>query len=376
MAISFDSNVQISVTFAAEVDRFDGFSTVVLITENLAADPALIDGDRYRVYTSAASVDADVALGNGAGGGIDAALGAQIKVAFEQDRAPRQVILAQYDSTGGGADEDPGDVIDALDADGVDFYGVALLAGAADEFGDILALAAKIAARRGGTQPKYAIAAAASGAATILDGTALEASGGLETIATRNDISVQYHDGTGTGAALGFARLVARLGYDPDLGSAGFEGAVRGIEAYATDPSDTERAAMEAVNVELYGTFGSTPYISPGTALSGRPLAEQVTADWFAIRFAEDIRDLKLARDAAGEVFPLSPEGQEIIQSAFAIRRLRGEAIGRLAPGESVLNLPNPIPPEDISAERFSGSGRLVVLRGGRIFDFDFTAST
>jgi hypothetical protein len=366
MAISFDGNVNIVVSFAADAERFDGFGTVVAL---IAHDPSspILDGDRYRVYTSASQIAADLALATPE---LTAGIAAQITTAFAQDRAPSRIILAQYEA--GGSPEVPSDAIDALDADGVAYYGVALLTDSATDAAD---LATKIAARRGGTDPKYAIGAATLSGAAMLDGSIVEASGALEDHAAATDFCVQYHDGTGTGAALGFARLVARLGYDPDLGTAGFEGVVRGIEAYATDPTPTQRLAMEGADIELYGQFGGQPYVSPGVSLSGRPLAEQVSIDWFAIRFAEDLRQLKLRRDAAGKQIPLSAEGQEYIQSVFAKRLAIGEAAGKFDPGVSELNLPDPIPASDITAERFSGDGTLALLRGGRIFSLTFTAS-
>lgn len=371
--ISFDGNVSVSVSFAADVDRFDAFGIVVMAVAYNSSNPDLMpDGtggvDRYRVYNSASAITADETANE-----LTALIASQARLAFAQDRPPRSIIIGQYDP-GSGA-EDPSDLIEALDLAGQPFYGFALINSADFSESDIPLAAASLAARRGEPVPKNALLAATVEGANALAGDVTTIAG-----ADYDDadwLTLLYHDGTTTGQALSFAHLVARLGFSPDKGTAGFEGVVRGVEDYVDLALiEAGRANMEAANIQLYGTYGGAPYVSPGKALSGRPLVEQVSVDWFQVRFAEDLRQLKLRRDAAGQQIPLDREGQEIIQSAFARRIERGEALGKFVVGQSTLVLPDPIPASDIAAERFSNDeGKLVLSRGGRIFDLDFTAS-
>lgn len=377
--LSFDNNVSVNITFAADVPRFDAFGRVVLLIPADPSDSDLLGGsDRYKVYSSRQAVNAAVATSE-----LTAALAAQLNVAWLQDRAPSEIVAARFDSLGAGT-EDSGDALDALDADGVAYYGAALLptGTTVDDEAESTIFAAEIDARNGASGSPRVLGAIVLDGANMLDGSIVESAGSLETAATSTRNALYYHDDTtpsetATGAVLGFANLVARLGYDPDLTTQSFEGSVRGITNYSTLPSSTERSDMEDANINLLGTFGAVPYVSPGRSLSGRPLGEQLSVDWFAIRLAEDLRQVKLNRDAIGEILPLNREGQEAIAGEFSKRRQIAGALNKVDPDPDVtfLNLPDPIPAADIAAERFTGTGQIKLVRGGRIIDIDLTAT-
>ena len=381
MATTFDSQVNVNVVFTGEAARFDGFGTVVALYN---ADPGrtnpFLAGDRYRRFSSTQELDAAVAANE-----MTAAEAEMFTVAFAQPRPPSSILIAQYDGTWGGAalNENPSVALDAMITAGEEFYGVAHV-GACD-IEAIRLLDTWLTQKRyivgfvSEDTPLYQGSAAAN---SVLDGSIYGSGAELDVTALANADKIlkpYYHDDIqslsptagDTGNAQALAGMVARLGFDPDLTTAGFEGEVRGIASYTTPLTQTQ---VETNNANFYGTFGGVPYVSPGQMISGRPANERVSVDWFAIRLTEDLIQLKIRRDAEGQIIPLTVEGQEIVRGAFLRRLAIGAALLKFDQAESFISFPFPIPATDIDAERFSASGKLCLIRGGRIFDIDLSA--
>jgi len=304
-------NISITVTLAALPVQAAGFGIVMLLVDQ--ADGNTLDGDRVRTYTNATDAATDQAAAF-----ISATVLVAIQTAFSQVPAPSTVKVGRID-TGGAETYATG--YTAIKVEDDDFYGVVVDKRAAAE--QLLVSAAVEAEGR----LLFIQSDDADWLTTGLPAAYSDLSG-------RERTSVVYHDAATAWADMAMA--CRWLAFDPDEISAVAEGALKSVVAYTTAPTAAQKTFLDAnyVNNGLpYG--GDTFYIDAGVNISGRPLYEMLSADWFATRLQERIAALRTAKSARGEKIPVGIEGQALILSEMDGLAAVGVTAGHFTAGET-----------------------------------------
>jgi len=132
------------------------------------------------------------------------------------------------------------------------------------------------------------------------------------------------------------------LAWDPDETSAPGENRVRGVAAYTSTLTSTQRQAAIDNGVGVLGTWGSTDYwLDNAVTMDGRPIYEHLTAAWFEARTSEDIQTMHQREHAAGRKVLVAPVGQGQVASVVKKRVAQGEENGHFSPGQTrVTKLP------------------------------------
>lgn len=352
MAVTHDSNIDIDLTGPALAATPRGLDKLLLLSEDSGILP-----DRTREFTTNAAAQADTDL--------SAAEKAAIQTAFSQQPQPTSVIIGAVDFTSGS--ESHADALNAVIADGIDFYGVTCLT---RDDTDIVGVDGVVAAA---AQP-YIQYAQSDDATNLLDGAI--SGGGLSSISGSGRTCLVYHDeDTEYGAE---AALAGVLAFDIDSTTASAERRVRGVDAYTSKITASQKTQAEGNNVNLILPYGPVnTYFDPGKMLDGNPVLDTLSGDWFKVRLEEDLINLKLRYDAAGDIIPVSRAGQNILASVIQARLDDGVDIGKFVeetPEESADGLRYPrielpaITSTDTSLQRLRATVYIKIARSARIF--------
>lgn len=184
--------------------------------------------------------------------------------------------------------------------------------------------------------------------------------------AGRERTAIVYHDIATEPVSL--AWLAARLGIaNPDNRSAPWTGRVREILAYTTDLTGAQRDFALANQANLVLPFGTAPqYIKDGENISGRPLYEILSGDWYKARVREDLIQAKLAADDRGEkilvgsVGQTNSLGQTLVRGILESRAAQGEAAGHFVIGGTRVTMPQ-ITQDDIDNRRIRADVELQI---------------
>lgn len=172
------------------------------------------------------------------------------------------------------------------------------------------------------------------------------------------------------------AAIGNRLAYDPDEKSVPWHYyGPRGVEDYSTVPTAAQRLLAIANNINLGMGFGGDSYVmDPGVTLTGRPIDEIVTMDWFAVRLDERIQALALDHGNRGEKITVDAQGQALVVGVIEGLLQQGIAAGHFAAGLDENDDPTTsvvaetITSADRTARRFRITVRAQIAISGRLF--------
>ncbi len=340
--------------------------TVLVLIEDsdLGTDPESAGtGERTVTYASKAEIDNAVTNAH-----MTTEQGELGKAVFDQIPTPEKVRYGDIDAT--ATAETHANGYNAVKAETDDFFFVTSATGtspltraAADQ--EVLVAA-------GSSDLKFFMLQ--SSEADVLAGTHLGAGNSHADLSTVENAAIVYHPDDEEPLAEAYA--AARGTFDPDNKSAGWQGVVRGVNAYADGSvSSSERDTMKNADVNVMLTWGSQDnYVSPGVNLQGRQIKNMVSVFWYVIRVTEDLIDAKLSLDAEGELIPVSDEGQAIVRAVLEKRYDLGVAGGHFKADQLVLTFPDPIPDADVDdAVIKTENWRITTLQNAE--EFDLTVS-
>ncbi len=336
-----DSNIQISIALDAATAALFGFTPM-----HVAEIAILTVPERVRAYASAKEVDAD--------GDISTTAKDALKAHFAQTKRPGLVKLGVKDAA-----ETWVEALTAIETVDDNWYGLTC----------DTRLSADIALISGWVEARTKIFVAQSSEADWLAaGTTLPT--GLTGLATSERTAVLFHD-TNTEPA-DCAWLANRLVFNPDTFSAPWDAAIQGVAPYASGITTGQRLAAMSKNCNLMLPYGGAlTFIDAGVNLTGRPIYEVVSADWFKIRLEAKIAQAKINASARGEKIPLGAQGVSILRPLVESQFSEGEAAGHFVPGQTLVDFISPTA-ADIAAQRIRATGRAQLSVGARIFEFDF----
>jgi hypothetical protein len=260
------------------------------------------------------------------------------------------------------------DAYTAIKEDDPDFYGVALESRAA---ADAVALAPVLVTDAANPDDRGRILVVQSSDA---DWKTTGIPAAYSAIAGNVRTAVVYHD-TDTVPAE-WAWLVNRLAYNPDQVSVPWNTWVRGVTAYASAITATEKQFLRDNFANPMLPNGTEPFwFDPGTTLEGREVSAVLTADWFTIRLKEAVAARQNQLHGAGLKLPVNPTGQATILGEIkTLFRQGGRGQSPHFQGTPVVRA-LPITASDIAARllRFEGSAQLT--SAARKFQLRFTFS-
>ncbi len=178
----------------------------------------------------------------------------------------------------------------------------------------------------------------------------------FSTFAGRERTAVVFHNVADEPVSL--AWLASRTVFDPDVQSAPWTGRVR--EMAVLNPAITQSqltfALANEANVGL--PFGTAPfYVKNGENISGRPIYEILSADWYKARVSEDLIAARLQFTDRGEKIPVgvvgqtNSAGQVVVESILRSRAEQGEDTGHFAPDQTRVTM-QAITQDDIDNRR------------------------
>jgi hypothetical protein len=303
--------INVSAVLEAIPPAAAGFGTTAFFTKDLTG--FITATDRYRVYSTNTEAQADADL--------NAAAKAAAIIAFSQSPTPSSFMVVNVDAA--AASEDYDDAFnDLMAVNPAGFYGVTI---ESRVDADILTMGAAIV----GLNKLFCFQT--DDASALLGATAGFAAGHA-TLEDQENVIPIWHVSDLEYADVGY--LVARTVFDPDRKSAGWQGNLVGVAAYADGTiNSTQRAAALANGYNLILGFGSSnTYVSPGKNAAGRQINQIVSVHWFVTRLIEDLQGLKQVYDSLGDKIPLSPEGQAIVGSVMYKRFELGVGAGHFWP--------------------------------------------
>lgn len=329
MANATHELVTITYTLDAAPSGSQTLGVVLWIATDLDLNGA---DDRTKTYASKAALTADYATD-----GLTAAQYADLAIAFDQLPTPAYVRIGNRDLANDS--ETYATAYTAIAAETDDFFYVTCDSRTTSEQ---LVLAAILA-----SDPKICIVQSSASACLGNEAT-FEAE---FTNTTQENFVVMYHPTDGEALDIGYA--CARGNFDPDIKSVGWQGVVRSVAAYpsgsvSTSQRDTVKT-LGRVNL-LLDAGPQSNYVSPGRTTAGRQIKQMVSVFWYLVRLGEDLINLKLDADAAGDVIPVDEDGQHILRMAIQGRYDLGVSARHFKAGQLVLEFPDPISSSDIDA--------------------------
>lgn len=345
---SHNPNISVNVDLAALPPSETAFSTVLLLVPQATNS---LDGDRVMTFASYAdAVDANDA-GFISAGTLEAA-----RVAFNQPTVPPAFKVGRVNLSGGTETYATG-LAACVEAD-ADFYGVAITPRTDTE---IVLVSDWIESNEATRRLLGVFQSDDSGLIGSFPS-------GLSGMQTNTRSALVYH--TADAQWNDVAWLVNRLTFDPALVSAPWMCEVAEVEALDPRPTQAQRNTATNTNyVNLllpYGTVAT--WNDPGTVITGRPVEEQVTADWLYTRIHATIAAMVAARSARGARVGVDATGQELVKSALSGVFQQAVDAGHLT-GFTVT--PQTITSDDLANRRLRFDARGTLAVSGRLFTFN-----
>jgi hypothetical protein len=280
--------IKITIVLAALAQQVAGFGTTMLVVDQATNT---LDGDRVRTYTSSTDADTDFAAGF-----ISSVTRDTIKTGFAQNPAPAVIKVGRIDTVGAETYSTGYTAIKAADDD---FYGVVI---------DKRSVAEQLLISADIESENRVLIIQSSDAGWKTTGIPAAYSA----LTGRERTVVVYHDTDATQQDM--ASAARWLAFSPDEQSAPYEGALKSVLALASLLTSGEKAFLEANFANYALPLGGEPfYLMLGVNISGRPLYEILTADWFSARLQERIAALRVAKSVRGEKIPVTTEGQGMV---------------------------------------------------------------
>ena len=310
MSLKHDNEILGGIQFILDAPPVSGasFSSPLWISGEDA-----LDGDPYRIYTTAEDADAD--------GDLSASAKAAVAVCFQQPVPPPRVIVAAAD----GATT----YVEALDAVREDLY-VGWAAIDSRTLTDINTFGAAAAARQVGFVFQ-------SGEGDFLTAEWPATVSSLETLEYN---AVVFHPDDA--AKLDIATIARNISPNADNFSRNWTGRIAGVAPYASGEVSTAEYALALTNnVNLLAEFGGRPnWLYPGKMSNGRPASEIFSAQWFQVRLFERLARLFDRYDSLNLKLPVSREGQEAVAEEVRSQFDQGVSAGHFQDGQLLITLP------------------------------------
>ncbi len=173
--------------------------------------------------------------------------------------------------------------------------------------------------------------------------------------------------------------LCNRLAYDPDLKSVPWHYFnLKGCAECSPVPTAAQRVLALANYINLpMGFGGSSTVIDAGVNLSGRPIDEIVTKDWFKVRLAERTQALALDYGNRGDKLTVDRSGQSVVVGLCDGLLQQGVTAGHFVAGvdenddPTTSTVAETISSADRTARRFRITIRAQNAIAGRLFTFN-----
>lgn len=346
-------NITVNVVLAPLPGAEAGFSTVLLMVPQATNS---LNGERVEEYISFADMETAQTAGY-----ISAATLEAGRAAFAQrDGRGRRITsfkLGRVDLAGG---ETYATGLTAIIAADDDFYGLAISPRTDTEMALVSVTVEALTTKNllfamQGDDASWLDAGVPAGLSTTEDNE--------RTIGCYHDTDSEWMD---------VAYLCNRLIYDPDVQSAGWVYApLRGIDAYATEPTAAQRVLALANEANLGLPLGGSDFvIDKGTNMASRPIEEIVTADWFSTRLRERTAALAVAHAARGERVIMDTSGQLKILTVIEALLQQGVGAGHFIAGQTEA-VAEAITSDDLTARELRFTVRAQDATTGRLFTFD-----
>ena len=350
------SNITVTVLLQALAAPGAGFGIVTHFVDEALGNG--LNGARYIEYS-----DADGALDDEAAGYIDATTLKAVQTAFLQPKPPTAFRVVRVDTAGAETLTTARTAYLALGLNDVYCY-TAYTRVQADQktFADL-------------------IEAADNEIYIFQDNDADWKTSGLPaawaagtSYATMTQVAGVYHDVTTEFADV--AAACRWLAWDPDETSAPSEGQLGGVADYSSYVIDSVRTLMQANNIAVLGTYGSTDYwLDALNSGDGRPFYERLTADWFEARVSEEIQTMHQRETLNGRKILVDVLGMAQLESAVKKITDQGERARHFTPGQVVIT-PETITDADRTARRLRLTVEAQIGISTRLFNITANFST
>lgn len=340
-------NIDINIYLDANAASVVGFGNVCLVVP-LSENP--LDSTRVIDVSSLAEADSLLAAAD-----ISSTTYDQLVVAFSQVNRPDVVKVAYWDTT---TPETAAAAIAAIRAEDDDFYAF-VLQSRADA--SISAWSDAVEALDAPRKLVFFQSDDVNLYGTISSWSIYSAISTNERTIVHYNADAEYQD---------LAHAVQYLGFDPDEKSAPFDGPVSAV----TVPSLTQSQRNQAVNtnyVNIAAVYGpSDSFVDPGKTLTGRPIYELVSADWFEARLQEGVAELKVSLSSRGQKLPINAAGQALVSSVIRGVYSRGVLAGHFEADQLVL-VAEPIVQSDYDAQQMRFTVSIQLATSARLFTFN-----
>ncbi|MEN0065937.1 MAG: hypothetical protein AAGA48_27600 [Myxococcota bacterium] len=316
MSATHENTIVVNISIVPNPVPQDSFGRVLLLVNEDATSPNSLNGNRTVLYQSP-----EAAVADNTAGYINATTLASLQALFAQTPRPSSVRVGKV-QTGAVELETYAAGLAAVEAVAADFYAIVI-----DSRADADIVSVSNAVQTGG---KYVFIAQSDDA--DLKTASLPA--GLASLASNTRTAVLYHDTDTVPADI--AWVASRVVFDPNLASAPWDGPVADVTAHATAVTAAERDAIVGNNVNVGLPYSTATYfVSPGVSLTGRPLYETLTADWFRAELTARIAALRLRYTARGRKLQVGPTGQAAVLGELEGLLTLGEEAGHFLAGQT-----------------------------------------
>ena len=352
MAVVTLDRISVTVNLDAVGAQAAGFYVLYLVP--LAANS--LNSATHVTYTSYADAVADEDAGY-----ISATTLAALRDVFSQSTVPEQIHVAAVDlaSSSGSIPDTYALVIASMITAGLDFYCVVIQD---RDLADIDTVADYIEALA--SERPYIFVAQSQDADWKTSGLPAAVSG----IAGYERTAVVYHDTSGEHNDLVWAGKV--LAFDPDEHSAPWNTPLNSVAALA-EITSAQKAFLRANYANYGGRLNSNYpfYMDAGVNISGRPMSEIVSADWFAIRCQEGLASLLGDRTNRGQKLPVNAVGVRLVEAVCRGVYDRGVTAGHFEPDQFLFTSPTinsdgTISSADLTAQRIRGTVSIQLTTG------------
>lgn len=308
MPTTFDPNIAVTIALGSVSPTTDAFGRILILVDGATNS---LDGDRTASYLTYAQ--AKVAKDAGF---ISANTLTMVSAAINQVNSPAQGVLVGKVDTG----EDYAEAL--LAVVGVDpvFYLIVIDSRDSADIEDVSALVEtmnnKAAAALASVPFKYCFFVAQSSSATLKTGALPAGLAGLEgrkftQLAYYSSDAVPFDAAHQGPLSADLSQVSPTWTYFP----------IKGITAESTTITATERAAMEAIYVDMALPMGNTTLgacvMGPGQTQEGRQVPEVVTSAWLATNMQLAIANMMVNVASVNQKITVDASGQQAIVAAI-----------------------------------------------------------
>lgn len=365
-----NSILSYTVNLAAQLPTQAGFETIaVLVPESEGS--SIGTTDRYKIAQGRDGLSDLVSASD-----ISQAVADALAVYRQQTPTPSSIVLVHVDDS--SSSETLVEAYDAFKALYDDFYYVIPFLAVDDTAtGEFNALADQISQ----DGEKFLIARADGTTDNIFTTDTAVSGTEYDGLEDYERLAILWHEDAASEWA-DVAWAAARGTFDPDEKSAQWKGPVAGISQHSSALTEAQRTTIISPSTREFDAnvglgFGDVSYyVYPGANMTGRPIYEVVTADWYKARVDEELKKIVVAKDRQGEKFELSRAGQETVRGVLETVYERGVKAQHFVAGQLLVEFPDPISSSDISSKTLRAEVTIQVLGAAESFDLTFNFQT